>query len=78
MHTARGDDRHVVVAPMQTSGTVRVIEGDNDGSHARAVLAALVSEIRVVLRAHLRDVGSTRTRREGGRVTGAKEPAEER
>jgi hypothetical protein len=77
-HTARDDDLHVVVVPMQADGTVRVIESDNDGSHARAVLVALVNKILVPLRAHMRAVGSARSGREGGRVTGAKKRAEER
>jgi hypothetical protein len=63
---------------MQAGGTVQVIEGNNDRSHGRAVLAALFNEIWVVLCGHLRAVGSARLRREGGRVTGAKERAEER
>jgi hypothetical protein len=57
----------MVDVPVRARGAVRVVEDDGDGRLGDAGLAALVDEVLLVLRAHLRAAESTRAvRRQEG------------
>jgi hypothetical protein len=57
----------VVDVPVRARGAVRVVEDNGDGRLGDTSLAALVDEVLLVLRAHLRAAGSARAvRRQEG------------
>jgi hypothetical protein len=59
-YLAGDGDLRVVHVPMRARGAVRVVEDDGDRRLGDTSLAALVDEVLLVLRAHLRAAGSAR------------------